>query len=188
MSQLKNKDYLAFAPYFRTETGPIDINLDSLKDVPGIYMIKNKTTKKIYIGKSLNLRSRFKNYLDIKRLENNKSSRIHKALLKYGFECFSISIIQIVDDTKYLNSRENFYIKVFKPQYNIARSTFNRDNSYEDGSYSKKKPITIPTKVTNLLHKCLDSLNLNWHIYLFKYHKKKASALLFVFHPIPWFL
>lgn len=63
-------------------------------------MITKKVTKKIYIGMSTNLKGRFQSYLSVKRLNSNRSSRIHKALLKYGFDNFSISILELDKDIK----------------------------------------------------------------------------------------
>lgn len=76
------------------------VNIKSLKEQAGVYMITNKVTKKFYIGMSKDLRSRFYSYLSIKRLEQNRSSRIHKALLKYGYSNFSVSILEFLDAKK----------------------------------------------------------------------------------------
>ena len=57
-------------------------------------MITNKVTKKFYIGMSTDLKGRFYNYLDKNRLNRDRASRINKALLKYGFDKFSISPIE----------------------------------------------------------------------------------------------
>jgi group I intron endonuclease len=120
-------------------------------------MIKNKVTKKFYIGKSKDLKGRFYNYLNIQRLMENKSSRIHKALLKFGFENFSITILEFIESptSKLLNEREDFYIKVFKPQYNIKRSQFNMDKETSP-SRSFKLTLTLPKKIQSLLEMCLD--------------------------------
>lgn len=101
----------------------------SLNKIAGIYMITNKVTKKIYVGMTSDIKSRLYNYLYVDRLIENKSSRIHKALLKYGFSNFSFTILEFVGtkDSSILREREDFFIRVFKPQYNIARSSFNLD-------------------------------------------------------------
>lgn len=72
----------------------------SLNNIPGIYMITKKVTKKFYVGMSTNLKGIFQSYLSVKRLNSNRSSRIHKALLKYGFDNFSISILELDKDIK----------------------------------------------------------------------------------------
>ena len=187
MSKMKQRDYFAI-----TKSIVKPLALVSLKGVPGIYMITNKVTKKFYIGMSTNLYSRFYNYLDIKRLIENGSSRINKALLKHGFENFSITILELpgLSDTneKYLNSkvstlkgyeakseylrnREAFFIKVFKPQYNIKRSLASRDGDFFNHKYKVKREI--PLKIKNLLDKCLDINSLGYNLSSFGFHKKK---------------
>lgn len=153
MSKLKASGYFAIT---KMEGREKPLSFFSLKDKAGIYMITNKKTKKFYIGMSKDLKARFYNYLIKDRLIENKSSRIHKALLKYGYENFSISILEFIESPKLklLNEREDFYIKVFKPQYNIKRSQFNIDK--EIGSRTVKLTFTLPKKIQSLLDKCLD--------------------------------
>jgi len=134
------------------------INFYTLKDTPGIYMITNKITKKFYIGMSKNLQGRFYNYLQPKRIIMNGSSRIHKAILKYDYLNFSVTILEFCTSNKsaFLRKREDYYIRLFKPQYNIARSSFNRDINLPDLKFSVKKKEIIPLKIKNILDKCLD--------------------------------
>ena len=87
---MKNQDYFAIT-YFRDTP----LSFHSLKKEAGVYMITNKVTKKYYIGMTSDIKSRLYNYLYIDRLMKNKSSRIHKALLKYGFSNFSFSTGQM---------------------------------------------------------------------------------------------
>lgn len=154
MSKLKASGYFAVT---KIEGQEKPLSFFSLKDKAGVYMITNKKTKKVYIGMSKNLKARFYNYLTKDRLIESKSSRIHKALLKYGYENFSISILEFVDSSahKLLVEREDFYIRVFKPQYNIKRSQFNLDLE-RVGRPSYNLSITLPKKIQSLLDKCLD--------------------------------
>lgn len=65
MAEVKEKEYQGI-PDKNTVTLYIsDIN-NSLKNKSGIYMITNKITKKIYIGKSKNLLNRLNSYLNEK--------------------------------------------------------------------------------------------------------------------------
>jgi hypothetical protein len=74
--------------------------LDMKKDIlnendgkSGIYMLTNKITKEIYIGQSINLSNRFKNYLNLSYIKSKDSFRISKALIKYGYSKFSLTIL-----------------------------------------------------------------------------------------------
>lgn len=152
----------------------------SLKDTPGIYMITNKVTKKVYIGYSKDLKGRFYNYLDLIRLNRDKSPRIHRALIKYGFENFSISILELHNEkvkSSFLREREDFFIKVFKPQYNIKRSKFNLDVLVAD-NYKAKTKVDIPIKIKNLLDDSLDSANLDCNLIHLKYNSRKNYFVL----------
>jgi group I intron endonuclease len=100
MSLIKRDDYFADVKFI---VNPI--SLFSLKRKAGIYMITNKDTKKVYIGMSADLYTRLSSYLDINRLMNNRSSRINRALLKYGFNKFSVTILE-VDNSKIKGKQE----------------------------------------------------------------------------------
>lgn len=171
MSKIKENRYIATIKTSKIHTAQI-----SLKDISGIYMITNKISKKFYIGMSNNLKKRFYNYLDINRLNKDKTSRINRALLKYGFDKFAITILELHHNTpiksSYLREREDFFIKVFKPQYNIKRSTFNKD--IQIGNKKIKSKNDTPTKVKNLLDKCLDPNALDWNLVTFKYYSIKG--------------
>jgi len=177
----KMKDY----HYFAITNSNKHLSFYSFKNIPGIYMITNKVTKKVYIGMSTDLKGRFYNYLDKNRLNKDRSSRINKALLKYGFENFSISILELPQSTtvksSYLREREDFFIRVFKPQYNIKRSTFNKD--IQIGNFKTKIKFEIPTKIKNLLDKCLDPAALDWNLFSFKHYSKKGFYLFSAITP-----
>lgn len=175
MSKLKKSGYFAITN-FRNKP----LSFYSLNNTPGIYMITNKVTKKIYIGMSKNLKARFYNYLDLNRLQRDSSSRIHKALIKYGFNNFSISILELHPNSvnsSFLREREDFFIKVFKPQYNIKRSKFNLSVKVAD-NYKAKILVDIPIKIKNLLDDSLDPANLDCNLIHLKYNSRKNYYVL----------
>lgn len=83
-------------------------------------MITNTVTKKRYVGKSIDLLSRVNSYFDTNFIKG-KSSLIYKALLKFGYDKFSFTILEYCE-TKDLSSREQHYVDKFKPQYNIRKT------------------------------------------------------------------
>lgn len=52
---------------------------------------------------------------------HNKSSNIYRALLKFGLQNFSLSILELCDE-KDLGHREQHFINLIKPQYNIRKT------------------------------------------------------------------
>lgn len=86
----------------------------------GIYMWTNNITSDIYVGSSINLGLRFKDYFNISHISNSvrSNSIIHRALLKYGYSNFQLEIIEYCDPTNCIE-REQYYLDLFKPSYNI---------------------------------------------------------------------
>jgi len=90
------------------------------QDKSGIYMFTNKLTNDIYIGQSINLANRFKNYFNISYLKHKDSLVISRALIKYGFSNFSITILEYCE-TSDLVAREQYYFDTLKPKYNTLK-------------------------------------------------------------------
>lgn len=85
----------------------------------GIYRWTNKINGKKYVGSSVNLGRRFSAYFSHKYLSSNKLM-VSKALLKYGYAGFILEIIEYCV-LKNLIQREQYYINLFKPEYNILK-------------------------------------------------------------------
>jgi group I intron endonuclease len=91
-------------------------------------MFTNKVTKDFYIGQSKNLYNRFLNYFNpsyIKRLGN---SIIGRAIIKYGYSSFSLTILEYCDKSD-LTAREQYYFDSLSPAYNILKMA----GAYTDG-------------------------------------------------------
>lgn len=87
----------------------------------GVYCWNNLITGKIYIGSSTSLYRRFRNYFSLEYIKNVRgSSLICKALLKYGFYNFSLDILEYCESSD-LIKREQYYIDLLKPEYNILK-------------------------------------------------------------------
>jgi group I intron endonuclease len=94
----------------------------------GIYRLNNIITGKSYIGSSVNLASRFSNYYSIVFLENRVkkgSSIIYNSLLKYGYSNFSVDILEYCE-SYLLIAREQYYMDILKPEYNILKAANSR--------------------------------------------------------------
>jgi len=84
----------------------------------GVYRWTNKVNGKIYIGSSINLANRLKQYYG-KRLASLKNvSLIYKALLKYGHTNFTLEILEYCNKQDSIK-REQYYIDLLEPEYNI---------------------------------------------------------------------
>jgi group I intron endonuclease len=95
---------------------------------------------KSYIGSSIELSKRFREYFNINRLIRNNMV-ISKALLKYGYSEFSLEILEYCKPSEAI-AREQYYFDLLKPEYNIlttAGSTLGYKHSKETKAKIKGK-------------------------------------------------
>jgi len=99
--------------------------LKEQKDKSGIYCLINKNNGHSYVGSSINLASRMKNYLNNSFLKSkqNISMPIIKALLKYNQSNFKLLILEYVDLIN-LTDRETYYITYVLPYYNVLKQGY----------------------------------------------------------------
>jgi group I intron endonuclease len=95
---------------------------------------RNLNNGKIYIGSSVNLGRRLSQYLSIKFLNKelvNGKSKIYSALLKYYYSNFSLEILEYCDLVDVIK-REQYYMDLLKPAYNIELTAGSRLGSFHD--------------------------------------------------------
>ena len=106
--------------YNNADTEKVSI-LNENKNKSGIYCWTNIESGKKYVGSSVNLYTRFMQYYNIKYITRaSKSSLICRALLKYGHSNFSLEILEYCEPSV-LVEREQYYIDLLKPEYNILK-------------------------------------------------------------------
>jgi group I intron endonuclease len=91
----------------------------------GVYCLLNLINGHIYIGSSVNIAIRMKNYSNAAFLKHkkNKNMPIIQALLKYGQEHFAVLIVEHVS-SKQLTIRETLYIMELLPYYNVLKQGY----------------------------------------------------------------
>ena len=80
-------------------------------------MLTNKLTDEIYVGQSVDLSKRFIRYFSLSYLKSKESLIISRALIKYGYVNFSVSILEYCDKS-ILTEREQYYLDKLEPKYN----------------------------------------------------------------------
>jgi len=98
--------------------------LNDNKGKPGIYRWTHIYSGKIYIGSAIDIIKRLKNYFNLSFLERKvktSNSMIYRAMIKYGYSNFTLDIIEYCDVSS-LVQREQYYLDLFKPEYNIMKS------------------------------------------------------------------
>jgi len=129
--------------------------LKFIKGKAGIYMWKNKLNGKKYVGSSVDLRRRLLEYYNVNRLINEESMPISAALLKHGYQNFSLTVLEICDVYS-LMSREKHFFEVYSPEYNILKIP----GSPSRGSGWKHSEATIENMRAAAKIKCKSPENL----------------------------
>jgi len=120
----------------------------------GIYLWRNKLNGKTYIGSSSNLANRFTQYFCYTRISKVTQGRshIHRSLIKNGYSSFELQILEYCDSDKLLQ-REQYYMDLLKPTYNIlkvAGSSRGRKHSQETIAKMKNRIWTEEQKSKRL--------------------------------------
>jgi len=99
--------------------------LKEQKDKSGVYCLINKINGHSYIGSSINLASRMKNYLNNTFLKSkqNINMPIVKGLLKYNQSNFKLLILEYVEP-RFLTIRETYFITFVLPYYNVLKQGY----------------------------------------------------------------
>lgn len=116
----------------------------------GIYRWNNLITKKSYVGSAKSIRGRFSIYYSTNSIERKLaegSSAIYSAILKYGYENFSIDILEYCEISA-LIEREQYYIDLLKPEYNILKIA----NSREGAKHTEEAKLRIGLKSLGRKH------------------------------------
>jgi group I intron endonuclease len=152
-----NGSFVPAIIYKNADTDKLRI-LTENKNRAGIYQWTHNESGKIYIGSAINLSKRLSFYYSISNL--TKKSYIYNALLLHGYSSFSLTILEYVNITnldnietkKLLLEREQYYIDMLNPDYNIlklAGSSLGYKHSEEDLlKISLIRNSTIHTKET----------------------------------------
>jgi group I intron endonuclease len=97
------------------------IILKENKNKSGIYRWTNLTNNNSYIGSSVNLARRLNEYYNLRILKlHSFKSYIYSSVLKYGHSNFKLEILEYCNSLN-IHKREQYFIDLFKPEYNICK-------------------------------------------------------------------
>jgi group I intron endonuclease len=86
----------------------------------GVYIIENIGTSDSYIGSTKNLEKRFKDHLYRLRVNTHPNKNLQCGWDKFGDCYFQIRILEYCSEDKLLE-REQYYMDLLNPTYNIAK-------------------------------------------------------------------
>ncbi len=110
--------------YANADTEKLNI-LKENKGKCGIYRWINVENNKSYVGSSIDLRRRLKQYYSLSFLERplNNKMLICKSFLKYGYSKFKLEILEYCNPSDVIK-REQHYIDILNPEYNIKKKSW----------------------------------------------------------------
>lgn len=114
--------------------------------VSGVYQIKNITNNDCYIGSSINIDTRWKKHKNLLKQNKHHSEILQRAWKKYGEKSFIFEIIENIKNETYLIEREQYYLDVFLPKYNVCKKAGNMLGF----KHSKKTREKIKQKLTGI--------------------------------------
>ena len=132
----------------------------------GIYCWTHLATNKSYVGSSINLGRRFRSYYNPIFISHisRKSMIINKALIKHGYSEFKLEILEYCDP-KELIKREQYYLDLFTPEYNVLRFAYSSlgyklteetldkiNKNLTNLNISKSIKVKVTNLETNILH------------------------------------
>jgi group I intron endonuclease len=86
-----------------------------------IYKITNTITNDFYIGSAVNFKNRRWGHISSLRKNKHKNRFIQNSWNKYGENAFIFEIIEIVDAKENLIDREQYWIDILSPTFNLAK-------------------------------------------------------------------
>lgn len=145
----------------------------------GIYRWTNLTNGKFYIGSSSNLGKRFSGYFSFNFLTRESlktKSLIYTAILKYDYSKFKLDILEYCDPAELL-VREQYYLDLLKPEYNILKiagsSPPRRVGTWESLGFKHSEETLLKFKLRELSKEHLEFLRKSGTANLMEYNKNK---------------
>jgi group I intron endonuclease len=150
-NNMSKKGYPSSKVYLNTDTDKLDIIKDN-KGKAGIYLWTHISSGATYVGSSTDISKRLNSYYSLSYLTRRKKSYICNALALHGYSAFSFTILEYIELTdlskdqikNYILEREQYYINVLAPEYNILRiagSSLGYKHKEEDKLYADKNPM-----------------------------------------------
>lgn len=107
-------DKIIWENYYKTEYDKLMNRLfGNIEKQCGIYKLTCLITDKIYIGQSVDMRTRMKDHIKAGLSHSPASNKLYSEMQKYGCENFTFEILEIVSRDK-LNKRESYWIDFYR--------------------------------------------------------------------------
>lgn len=124
ISNLNSLSIIPVVTYNNAFSNKNQIILDN-KEKAGIYCWTLLSSGKSYVGSSINLGRRLRDYFNPIYISHftRKNMVINKALLKYGYSKFKLEILEYCDPED-LIKKEQYYMDILNPEYNVLNTAY----------------------------------------------------------------
>ena len=128
--------------------------------ISGIYKITNIVTGNFYIGSSKNIFLRWADHKKPSALKRYKSQQLYKDFVLYSLSNFKFEIIEELSEG--LKEREQYYIGILKPYYNVKKDIY----KYNKNKKSISAVYMIKNVITNEIYIGSSSnIQNRWHVH-----------------------
>lgn len=86
----------------------------------GIYLITCTTSAKRYVGSSKDIDYRWRKHREMLSSRKHFNRYLQRSWNKYGSEAFEYAVLETVDDASLLQEREQHWIDVLHPEFNLS--------------------------------------------------------------------
>lgn len=114
----------------------------------GIYIIRNTINNKVYIGKSVLIKSRLYHHKSALKGKRHKNTHLQKSYNKYGVDSFIFEVLEKCPE-EYLSAQEGLWINIF--QSHLPEYGYNIDYINEEGMSNRNYDRRIIEKEPNYL-------------------------------------
>lgn len=89
----------------------------------GIYAIAHRSTGKLYVGRSVNIRKRWKTHIKRLHERSHHSPYLQNSWNRYGAGAFIFLVLEPLGDAtaQDYNDREQFWMNLLLPEYNVLQ-------------------------------------------------------------------
>lgn len=113
-------------------------NIKELSKRSGIYIIKCILNNKCYIGSSINIRRRYREYHSDFKNRKSHNQYLQNSFLKYSLANFTFDVLEFCNK-EVLIDREKHFINMIKPEYSIDYEVTSNRSSLKSKEYSIKR-------------------------------------------------
>lgn len=113
-------------------------NIKTISKKSGVYIIRCLVTDKCYIGSSINLRRRYREYHSDYKNRKCHNKYLQNSFNKYKLSNFSFDVLEFCEASELLD-REKYYIYINKPDYNLDYEIISNRDSLKSIEYSSKR-------------------------------------------------